>query len=373
MLFPPAICCVSWLLHGPLWITVSCGVVWALVSLLSVLMAIFALTLLMHRSVPRQYPVPNLSCVFWFLFLFAGTLIALLTGRVDWAFYVNFGVSPLGTLSRIRPLSFSKALHLLLAAALCLAFAKHAVGIVISFLLLEYLRTLFARPTLREALAKRSTRAQHVARIRDLSDGGKRVTESLLQAECETENWEEALKEWKRHRQGQELRQNDLIWAAKIYLGLERYQEVLRLEGKARRAACAIEPYLAMSHAYLGHHEKALSIAEEAVRLKRPGAEMALGEVYFADNQYASALRWYDTAAQNRRERADALRAVGRALIALGDYREAGVAYEQSIRMTKFVRPEDLRQLAQCLHKTGRANAAAEIELLASKKEEPIM
>jgi len=95
---------------------------------------------------------------------------------------------------------------------------------------------------------------------------------------------------------------------------------------------------------------------------------MALGDVYFADRQYTLALLWYEAAAQHRMQRADALRAAGRTLIALGDYRESRIVYEQAIRLSKFVRPEDLLQLAECLRKTGHVTAAAELGLLAHEK-----
>jgi tetratricopeptide (TPR) repeat protein len=184
---------------------------------------------------------------------------------------------------------------------------------------------------------------------------------------CEAEQWEDALVELKRQSYAQSVSQYASAWRAKIYIGMERYQDVLELEGEARRTNCPIEPYLAVAHARSGNVKKALSIAEEALRLKRPGAAMALGHVYFADKQYELALKWYEAAARNRMQRASVLRAVGRALIALRDYREARIAYELAIRLTPFVQPEDLLQLAKCLHRTHPAYAA-EIELLAHEK-----
>jgi len=80
------------------------------------------------------------------------------------------------------------------------------------------------------------------------------------------------------------------------------------------------------------------------------------------------ALRWFEAAAQNRLQRASAQRAIGRTLVALGDYREACVAFERAIRLTPFVRPEDLRELADCLRKTHRERPADELEQLADEK-----
>lgn len=185
---------------------------------------------------------------------------------------------------------------------------------------------------------------------------------------CEAEQWDDALIELKRQSYARSVRQQQAAWRAKIYIGMERYEEVLKLVEEARRDSCDIGPYLAIAHARLGRTEKALRIAQEAVRVKRRGAEMALGEVYFAREDYDQALRWYEAAAQVRLQRPSAQRAIGRALVALEDYGEARVAYEQAIRLTPFVRPEDLRRLADCLRATHRERTADEIEQLADEK-----
>jgi tetratricopeptide (TPR) repeat protein len=185
---------------------------------------------------------------------------------------------------------------------------------------------------------------------------------------CEAEQWDEALIELKRQSYAPQIRQTAAMWQAKIYLGMQRYQEVLDLEAEAMRHACDIAPFLAVAHARLGHTEEALHIAQEALRVQRPGAEIALGHVYFEGKEYDLALHWYEIAAQHWFERAAAMRAVGRTLIALGDYREACFAYKQAIGRTPFVRPEDLLQLATCLKQTHHERAAAEMEQLAEEK-----
>jgi tetratricopeptide (TPR) repeat protein len=185
---------------------------------------------------------------------------------------------------------------------------------------------------------------------------------------CEAEQWEDALIELKRQSYVPSVRHQEAAWRAKIYVGMERYQEVLKLVEEARRNSCDIGPYLAIAHARLGHSKEALRIAHEAYRVKRKGAEMALGHVYFASKEYDQALRWFETAAQNRLQRASAQREIGRTLVTLGDYWEACVAYEQAIRLTPFVLPEDLRQLADCLRKTDRERAADEQDQLAVEK-----
>lgn len=184
---------------------------------------------------------------------------------------------------------------------------------------------------------------------------------------CEAELWEEALIELKRQSYAQAVHKQAPAWRAQIYLGMERYQEVLALQKEAVRADCPIDSYLAVAYARLGNMQSARRIAEEALRLKQSGAKIAMGDVYFAEKQYDAALIWYEAAAQHRTQRVAAQRAIGRALIALGDYREARVMYEQAIRKTAFVLPEDLLQLARCLQGTD-PQYAAELEILASEK-----
>jgi tetratricopeptide (TPR) repeat protein len=182
---------------------------------------------------------------------------------------------------------------------------------------------------------------------------------------CEAELWDEALVELERQNYAPVIRESEPAWRARIYLGMGRYDKVLALKEQARRCGCPIEPFLAVAYARLGQTERAHHIAAAALRLKRQGAELALGHVCFAAQEYDVALRWYDAAAQDRLHRADALRAAGSALIAQGDHREARVAYEQAIRLTPFVRPEDVLQLAHCLRETRGERAAAAIEQLA--------
>ena len=165
------------------------------------------------------------------------------------------------------------------------------------------------------------------------------------------------------------MNQTAAIWKAKIYLGMERYEEVLDLGVEARRENLSIEPYLAVAYARLGHWDTALRVAETALLAKQSGAEMALGHVYFEDREYELALQSYEAAARHRSERAVALRAIGKTLICLGDYPEARAAYEQTIRLTPFVRPEDLLQLAKCLYQMQQERTAAELEVLANEKE----
>ncbi|MCW3051965.1 MAG: domain protein putative component of TonB system [Chthonomonadales bacterium] len=167
------------------------------------------------------------------------------------------------------------------------------------------------------------------------------------------------------------MSQYALLWKAKIYLGMERYQEVLDLGVEARRenVSIGIEPPVAVAYARLGHWDTALRIAEGALREKQSGAEIAVGHVYFEDKEYELALQFYEDAARHKSERAAAMRGIGKTLICLGDYPEACAAYEAAIRLTPFVRPDDLLQLAKCLRHLQQERAAVEMEILAHEKE----
>ena len=185
---------------------------------------------------------------------------------------------------------------------------------------------------------------------------------------CEAEQWEGALVELKRQSYVPFVRRNATAWKAQIFIGMERYRDVLAMKEEARRSACNIDPFLAVANARLGNIDKALRAASDALRSKQPDAKMALGHVYFAAQDFDRALVWFEAAAQNRIQRAGAMRAAGVTLIALGDYREARKAFEQAIRSGPFARREDLIHLAECCRQCHQEGFAAEIEQLAEEK-----
>jgi len=185
---------------------------------------------------------------------------------------------------------------------------------------------------------------------------------------CQTELWEDALIELKRQSYSPLVKRVQAQWLARIYLGMKRYEAVLELEEQARQEGCDIQVFLAIAHARLGHHTTALWIAKETVRVRRHGAEVALGHVYYEAGEYEEALRWYERAAQHLLDRADVLRAMGKTLMRIGDYHEAASMYAQAILVTPFARSEDLRQFAECLRRIGDKHAA-EIEQIAHEKE----
>ncbi|HLV80364.1 MAG TPA: tetratricopeptide repeat protein [Chthonomonadaceae bacterium] len=179
--------------------------------------------------------------------------------------------------------------------------------------------------------------------------------------------WEDALTELKRQSYSPMVKRVQAQWLARIYLGMKNYTAILDLEDQARREGCDIQTFLAVAHARLGHHATALRMAKEAVRVRRQGAAIALGHVYFEAGEYEEALLWYERGAHHLLQRMDVLRAMGKTLMALGDYREAAWAYEQAVRLTPFARGEDLRQLAECLYRIGDRRAS-EVEALAEEK-----
>lgn len=179
---------------------------------------------------------------------------------------------------------------------------------------------------------------------------------------CEAQLWDEALVELKRQNYSPLVKKEEIAWLAKIYLGQEKYEEVVQLQSAARQKGCDITPYLAVAYARLNKPDKALVLAKEALQDRREGAKRAIGDVYFAMGNFERALYWYEQMARSWLDYAEAMTLIGKTLAALGDYREAATAYERAARWSSFRRNEDLLQLAECYQKTGRPHRAAELE-----------
>jgi hypothetical protein len=169
---PPALCSVSWLLHGPLWFTLFCGACWFLTSLFMTFLMALGLISQIRRSVPQPHPFPSRLMLFWTVCVHLSTLIALLSGRVDWAFYITFGLSEWSGVWSSRAQPLQATLRFLFALALCLAFAKHAAWMVVSLLIIQFLRSWCFRPKLREAIRRLPTRAEYVDRSREACAAG---------------------------------------------------------------------------------------------------------------------------------------------------------------------------------------------------------
>lgn len=92
-----------------------------------------------------------------------------------------------------------------------------------------------------------------------------------------------------------------------------------------------------------------------------------MGAIYAEMGDYNQSLLWYERAAQRLLDRPKAMRSIGKILARLGDYGEARVAFEESIRQSNYLRVDDLMRLAICLGKLGKEEAACEIEELAWK------
>jgi hypothetical protein len=169
---PPALCSVSWLLHGPLWLTVCFGACWFLTSLLMTFVMAMGLISLTRRGVPQTGPLPRRLMLFWPACIHFSTLAALLMGRIDLAFYVAFGLSELSGLWSDRTKPLKTVLRFLGALALCIAFAEHATWLVVSLLILQTVPLWSFRPKLREAIRQLPTRAEYVVRSREACAAG---------------------------------------------------------------------------------------------------------------------------------------------------------------------------------------------------------
>jgi len=147
------------------------GILWGLFSL----MLTFTMTVSLvvtTRARPQALPLStrlNLICM---LVLQVATLFSLVTGHIDWAFYLMFGLSNLTSLLRSKTLSFESALSIVFGAALCLAFAHHMAWLILPLLLLECLQSWIFRPGLRERIKRLPTRAEYLERSREACGSG---------------------------------------------------------------------------------------------------------------------------------------------------------------------------------------------------------
>lgn len=184
---------------------------------------------------------------------------------------------------------------------------------------------------------------------------------------CEAELWDDALIELNRQNYAPDVKKEEAAWLASIYLGMKRYEEVLDLQQRARADDCDITPLLAIAYARLGRLEEARVLAKEARDKHLPGAERAMGHVYFEAGDLERALYWYEEEARGWFDSASAMALAGKTLIALGDYGEAAAAYERALKMARFRDAENIRQLAECYRQTGRQRRAEELEKLAEE------
>jgi tetratricopeptide (TPR) repeat protein len=178
--------------------------------------------------------------------------------------------------------------------------------------------------------------------------------------------WQEALRELERLRSLPAVARSR--WRARIYFGMERYEEVVRLarEGGPGGSMCG---WLACAYAALGRHREARRVAGEAVALRGRAAAGAMGYVLMAAGDPAAAIPWYDRAALDPSSRPAALWKLGHLLTVLGDYREAAAALESAIRAASYLRYEDARELARCWRHLGREHDADLLEQLAADRE----
>jgi tetratricopeptide (TPR) repeat protein len=185
--------------------------------------------------------------------------------------------------------------------------------------------------------------------------------------------WEEARAELERLRAANKLWPGEEASVrARIYLGEGRYEDVIKLARSFDSEHYSLEVPLALAHAKMGAHDTALRLAGEAVRQRLPGAEHAMGDVLAEKGDLDGALIWYERAGQQIADRAGALRAMGRTLMAMGDYREARSAYEQTIRWSGVLRIDDLHRLSECLRRLGRERAAQDVERQAQERSAPV-
>ncbi len=163
---PPAFCGVAWLFHGPLshWLAVTFGVLWFLASTFMTLAMLLCLVVMRRQS---NLPARRRAMLLWQVVASSTTLLALVMGRVDAAFYFSFGGMGLTGLWDERASVRNTIPPLIVAIAVCFAFAAHAVWLVIPLLLLHNLSPWRVRPSLQEEVRRRPTRTEYLAQSRE--------------------------------------------------------------------------------------------------------------------------------------------------------------------------------------------------------------
>lgn len=126
-------------------------------------------------------------------------------------------------------------------------------------------------------------------------------------------------------------------------------------------------PVIAVALARLGHLEEAVQWARWAVACRSRHAEHAMADVLEWRGDLESAVLWSERAAKRVGERGSAMQTTAHYLMELQDFKEARVAWQQAIRLSPFVRWEDLEQLAICCRNLGQEEEALEAETLASE------
>ena len=149
------------------------------------------------------------------------------------------------------------------------------------------------------------------------------------------------------------------VWNASILLGERQDQEVIEM-AEGLGAAGRINTLAAVAMARIGDRERALQIAKRALERRDPWSELTVGRVMEEVGDLDCALVWYERAAK-RMDRERPIRAMGKALLQLGDYGEAAWALSQSVRMSRYIHDEDIAQLEKCLRNLGRDKEAAEL------------
>jgi hypothetical protein len=84
--YPAALCGIAWLCHGPCWLTFCWGALWFLTNAFMTVVIVTSLVSEFRRGGQKLRPLPVRFFLVWSVLISGATIIALLMGRVDWAF-----------------------------------------------------------------------------------------------------------------------------------------------------------------------------------------------------------------------------------------------------------------------------------------------
>lgn len=128
-------------------------------------------------TLARSYPtIPRWQRLQWFAAALSAwlTTLALLIGRIDWAVLTTYGFGIIGSLSYAwNRKAWRYLFPALLSANVVAAFVANSTWLIITSLLLrEFLSPLF-KPSLRDVIAHKPSKAKLVEKARQLCADGK--------------------------------------------------------------------------------------------------------------------------------------------------------------------------------------------------------
>lgn len=350
---------------------------------------LWAVTILLHATMigliglvvmPLKMLPPNVKPIDFVITTITGlcVLIALLFDQIAIAVAVAyFGSSISRTVTAARNRSVVGAVTAVLCLVTVAGFLRSNAMLAITACLTLYVADMCnhvvkaTRPvlvrSLRSAISNKPSRVEHGFSGHQLHRASFLGPHAAKRTFCEADMGNEAMIAMEKMRPQDRINfghQSDLCW---IYCGQEKYEEVLELVGSDIEPDVRLAPAFAVALAHSGRLQEARNAAHRAIEKRTNYGELAMGLVEEQAAEFEEALCWFERVASRQGQRPAAMRRVAFSLISLHDDKGACMALEQAIRLSRFVRVEDLELLAKLLMRLGQPDKAEEVNSLAGE------